>query len=196
MPAGSHVATLGGPTNGYYSVDYNGTVGWAHGDYLAFDEGGAVDDGFAVGTQVAVQTDGLNLRDAPGLGGGVFAVLASGTQGAVLEPPVPADGYTWYRVDFGANVGTGWVAGEFLAYVAAGGGFAIGDMVVVVDGPLNYRSDPALGASVLEVLPQGTEGAIVGGPIYADGFTWYQIGLPGYGPDGQEPGWAAGEFLG
>ena len=69
-------------------------------------------------------------------------------------------------------------------------------MVVVADGRLNYRSDPAIGASVLEVLPEGTEGAILDGPIYADGWTWYQIGLPGYGPDGQVPGWSAGEFLG
>jgi uncharacterized protein YraI len=196
MPAGSQVTTLGGPTNGYYSVDYNGTVGWAHGAFLAFGESGPVEDGFPTGTTVVVNTDALNLRDAPGLSGGVLDVLPWGAQGAVLEPPVPADGYVWYRVDFDSSYGVGWVAGGFLASGSSGGGFGIGDMVVVVDGPLNYRTDPAIGAEVLEVLPEGTEGAILDGPVYADGWTWYQIGLPGYGPDGQTPGWAAGEFLG
>jgi hypothetical protein len=83
-----------------------------------------------------------------------------------------------------------------LTYATADGGFTIGAAVVVVDGPLNYRTDPSLGAGVLEVLSEGTEGAILDGPVYADGWTWYQIGLPGYGPDGAVPGWAAGEFLG
>lgn len=187
---------LGGPTNGYYFVDYHGTVGWAYGDYLAFDDGGSVDDGFTAGTRVVVNTDALNLRDAPGLGGGVRTVLPWGMQGTVLEPPMPADGYVWYRVSFGPSYGKRWVAGDFLTQGTAGGGFGIGDTVEVVDGPLNYRTDPSLGAGVLEVLPEGTAGAILGGPVYADGWTWYQMGLPGFGPDAQTPGSVAGEFLG
>lgn len=38
MPLGSEVAILGGPSgdgNAWYNVDYGGTIGWAHGDYLA-----------------------------------------------------------------------------------------------------------------------------------------------------------------
>jgi uncharacterized protein YraI len=197
MPAGAQVTTLSGPTDGFFSVQYEGgTIGWAHGAYLDLDEQGAIGDGFPTGTVVMVDTDGLNLRDAPGLDGDVLDVLPWGTEGTVLEPPMSGDGYRWHRADFGSAHGAGWVAGGFLGAVSADGGFALGDTVVVVDGPLNYRPDPAIGAGVLEVLSEGTAGAILGGPIYADGWTWYQLGLPGYGPDGEAPGWVAGEFLG
>ncbi|MCC6791760.1 MAG: SH3 domain-containing protein, partial [Thermomicrobiales bacterium] len=64
-----------------------------------------------------------------------------------------------------------------------------------IDGELNYRTDPSTGGDVIEVLADGTEGAILDGPVYADGYTWYQLGVPGYGPDGETPGWVAGEYL-
>lgn len=194
MPPGANVTVISGPSNGFYSVDYGGTVGWAYGDYLTIDQQGG--GGFPAGSLVMVNTDVLNVRASASLAGGLLQVVAFGTQGTVLEPPIPADGYLWHRVDFGSSIGAGWVAGEYLAYVSGGGGFSMGDMVVVVDGPLNYRTDPWVGAGVLEVLATGTEGAILDGPVYDGGYTWYQLGLPGYGPDGAAPGWVAGEFLG
>ena len=45
------------------------------------------------------------------------------------------------------------------------------------------------------MLPGGTEGAVLDGPVSADGYEWYQLGLPGYGPDGATPGWVAGDYL-
>ena len=196
MPAGASVMTLGGPTNGFFSVRYDDRIsGWAYADFLDLGQSGR-GEGFPIGSLVEVATDALNLRSAPGLTGGVIVVLPTGAQGTVLEPPLPLDGYLWHRVDFGASYGAGWAAGEYLAYVSAGGGFAIGDAVVVVDGPLNYRATPTIGAAVLEVLAEGTAGAILDGPVYADGYAWYQLGLPGYGPDGATPGWVAGGFLG
>jgi uncharacterized protein YraI len=196
LPAGASVMTLGGPTNGFFSVRYEERVsGWAAADFLDLGQSGG-GEGFPTGSLVEVATDALNLRSAPGMAGSVLAVLPTGSQGTVLEPPQPLDSYLWHRVDFGAGYGAGWVAGEFLAYVSAGGGFAIGESVVVIDGPLNYRVDPAIGSGILEVLAEGTDGAVLDGPVYADGYAWYQLGLPGYGPDGATPGWVAGEFLG
>jgi uncharacterized protein YgiM (DUF1202 family) len=199
MPSGTQVMTLSGPNNGFYSVRYNETAGYAHGDYLTLSATGpGEDDGdaFSAGSLVVVDTDALNLRDAPGLDGDVLDVVPNGGEGTVLEPPTAADGYTWYRVDFGSGYGVGWVAGELLRYGSENGGFAIGDDVTVIDGSLNYRSEPSVDGDIIEVLEDGTGGAILDGPIYADGYTWYQLGLPGYGPDGAEPGWVAGEFLG
>jgi len=74
------------------------------------------------------------------------------------------------------------------------GGFGIGQRVVTTDA-LNYRTAPGLGAGIITVLPAGTAGGVLDGPVAADGYTWYQLGLPGYGPDGATPGWVAGEFL-
>ena len=75
-----------------------------------------------------------------------------------------------------------------------GGGFAIG-AVVVTTAALNYRVGPGLGAEILAVLPPGTRGGILDGPVAVDGYGWYQLGIPGYGPDGATPGWVAGEYL-
>jgi uncharacterized protein YgiM (DUF1202 family) len=197
MPAGTTVTTIGGPSNGFFEVRTDlGEHGWASADYLDISQWHGGDVGFPIGAIVTVATDALNLRDAPGLNGAVLDVLPTGAEGTTLTSPTAIDGYMWYQVDFGAAHGTGWVAGGYLALLAAGIGFSTGDEVVVVDGPLNYRTEPTLASSIIKALPEGTEGAILDGPIVTDGYTWYQLGLPGYGPDGQTPGWVAGEYLG
>jgi uncharacterized protein YraI len=197
IPEGATVMVLWGPQNGFFSARYDDRVtGWTHGDYLDFNEQGEDGGTFPTGTLVAVDTDRLNLREAPSLDGDVTEVLPFGAAGTVLEPPSAADGYVWQRVDFGSSYGAGWVATVYLTGAGASSSFANGDEVVVVDGPLNYRTDPTVDADVIEVLAEGTGGSILDGPVYADGWTWYQLGLPGYGPDGETPGWVAGEFLG
>jgi uncharacterized protein YraI len=197
MPEGATVMVLWGPQNGYFSVRYDDRVtGWAFGDYLDLTEQGEDGGTFPTGTSVAVDIDRLNLREAPSLNGDVINVLPFGAEGTVLEPPAAADGYVWQRVDFGSAYGADWVATVYLTGAGASAGFTIGDEVVVVDGPLNYRTDPTLDGEVIEVLVQGTDGAILAGLVYADGWTWYQLGQPGYGPDGDTPDWVAGEFLG
>jgi N-acetylmuramoyl-L-alanine amidase len=196
MPAGSNVTwdATQGNSDGFVAITYDGVSGWAHSDYLDL-QANRTAPGFPIGSSVMVNTTILNMRALAMLGSNVIGVLPYGTQGTVLEPPIPVDGYLWHRVDFGPTYGAGWVAGELLIQTSDNGGFVIGDTVVVTSGPLNYRAEPTIGASVLEVLAVGIEGAIVDGPIYQSGYTWYQLGLPGYGPDGAAPGWVAGEFL-
>ncbi|MGC8839235.1 MAG: SH3 domain-containing protein [Anaerolineae bacterium] len=70
-----------------------------------------------VGGWVQVQgTEGedLRLRAAPGLGGETIALVQEGTLLRVLEGPVEADGYTWWRVQSPEDQ-TGWAAGQWLA---------------------------------------------------------------------------------
>lgn len=79
--------------------------------------------------------------------------------------------------------------------VAAQASFGRGHRVAVNAGGLNYRQRPGLGAAVIMVVRDGTQGEVLDGPVHADGYTWWQLGLPGYGPDGNPAGWAAGTFL-
>jgi hypothetical protein len=71
----------------------------------------------AVGGRAVVLPEGdlLNLRTLPGQGADsvVLASLAAGTDVAVLEGPVEADGRAWWRVRAGEQ--EGWCAGEFLS---------------------------------------------------------------------------------
>jgi hypothetical protein len=54
---------------------------------------------------------------------------------------------------------------------------------------LNLRADPALAAALVVGLPNGTRVAIVGGPVEADGFVWWNVEVEG------RRGWCAGEYL-
>ena len=62
--------------------------------------------------------------------------------------------------------------------------------VRVVDGALNLRSEPSLGAPVVGVLPDGAVLTVVGGPIEAVGYAWYEVDAAAAGT-----GWAAAIYL-
>jgi len=111
MSSGADVTVLSGPTDGFYSVQFDQRlIGWAHGDYLAF--GGSSGD-FSTGDEVVVDTDALNLRAGPGLAEDVVTVLDQGALLVVQGGPESVDGYVWHEVD--TDDGTGWVAGTYLA---------------------------------------------------------------------------------
>jgi hypothetical protein len=63
-----------------------------------------------------------------------------------------------------------------------------GATVNAQDG-VNLRQDHTKAAATLAALGGGTRVTIVGGPIQADGYTWWNVEV-----DGQR-GWCAGEFL-
>lgn len=192
LAEGEYVEVLDGPynANGYrwwqVYVDASGNVGWAAGVYLT-----AVSSGpFSIGDTVYVTTDALNVRSGPGTGYSVIDVIGYGTNGLIVDGPVSADGYVWYEMEYVGGGSAGWVASDYLALVT-GGGIAVGDTVYVATDFLNVRSGPGTGYGVESTLSYGTEGYVLDGPSYADGYTWYQIEyFGGY------VGWVAGEYLG
>ncbi|MGQ9928561.1 MAG: SH3 domain-containing protein [Chloroflexaceae bacterium] len=67
--------------------------------------------GLAAGARARVTNLGgvaLRARAAPGLSSPVTARLPEGREVTILEGPVEADGYVWWRVE--ATEGAGWVA--------------------------------------------------------------------------------------
>jgi N-acetylmuramoyl-L-alanine amidase len=143
--------------------------------------------GFAAGDSVVVDTDLLNLRTGAGLTSAVIDVLESGTVLTVTDGPKAADGYSWYKIRTGDGT-SGWVAGEFLAFVQAR--FAAGDRAVVDAPRLNCRSGPGLSAGVTYVMDGGTRVTILAGPTTADGYHWYKVRT-----DDGDVGWTIGEGL-
>jgi parallel beta-helix repeat protein len=61
--------------------------------------------------------------------------------------------------------------------------FRIGDWVQTTAN-LNVREDPGLSYTIIGTMPLGTTGQIVGGPVEADGFVWwnveYAVGVRGW----------------
>ena len=173
----------------WYAVTFDaGSNGWVAGGYLTTVDDGA--GGYPGGARVVVNTDWLNVRAEPGLGGAVDYVLQYGYEAFISDGPISADGYSWYQVD-AMGVTLGWVAGEFLAPADGGGNsFPIGARVAVDTDALNVRAAAGLDAKVVNLLPNGYVAFISGGPVSADGYTWYQV-------DAMDVtlGWVAGEFL-
>jgi uncharacterized protein YraI len=144
-----------------------------------------------VSGQTAVVADGpLNLRSGAGTGYAVIEQLATGDYVEIQSGPSYGNGYSWYYVYVDATGSYGYAAGEFLGPVS-GGAFSIGDTVFVSDGPVNVRSGPGTGYSVIDTIVYGTNGLVVDGPVFANGYTWYELNYVG----GSSDGWVAGDFL-
>ena len=88
-------------------ASWPGTVGAQHNDprYLL---AGSLAQVSGTGTQ------GLRVRAAPELNSELRAVLIEGGQVEMLEGPIAADGYQWYRVQYDSMGRLGWVAAQFL----------------------------------------------------------------------------------
>lgn len=205
MPDGAAVSLTGQSSGGFLSVVYNGTSGWAHGDYLS--TGGSapapsqpsapsnpgVGD-TVVGTMVT--TDSLNMRSGPSTSNGIITTIP---RGVTVELMGSASG-PWYPIRYAGN--KGWSHGDWLssgsaapapapsqpAPAPAPGPTPIGDTVVgtmYVSTGLNLRSGPGTSNGVLVVMPAGATVSVMGDAVNG----WYPLTFHG------TKGWASGEYL-
>lgn len=172
----------------WIEVRFSDVAGWVATAYIS----PFIQDGpkFGPGTPVYVTSGELNLRDAPSLSGNVITSMPESTVGTVLDGPVAADGWVWYKVQI-ASGQIGWAVEDYLsvANTPVEGDIGPGARIEVVDGPLNIRSGPGTGSTVIDRAAIGAVADVVDGPISADGYTWIKI-------DGNllEIGWVAVEF--
>ena len=140
---------------------------------------------------------GLNMREQPTVRSENITLVAQDKRILVLEGPVSADGYIWWKVD-DSQGNVGWVAGGQgeEAWISAQVGVArpvdrspiVGDRVVVsLVGELTVRALPGIGSAVVARATTNETFTVVAGPQAADGYFWYQI----RSDDGQLEGWAA-----
>lgn len=67
----------------------------------------------AIGGTVVTNDADINMRPEASTTGDPVATLANGTTLTVVDGPVEAEGYTWWKVEDG-NGNTGWVVADFL----------------------------------------------------------------------------------
>jgi uncharacterized protein YraI len=145
MPQGGLVAAAGPEQNGFIQVSSSGNIGWAHRDYLTVSNGGSND--YPPYTGNGYTTDDVNMRSGPGLGYGVLRVLPAGTTVQLFDSYANN-----YRMIGYANQ-TGWVSIDFIRP----GGTSQQPGYLVATANLNLRSGPSLEASVLKVIPNGSQ---------------------------------------
>ncbi|MCO5221370.1 MAG: SH3 domain-containing protein [Thermomicrobiales bacterium] len=190
---GTTAVITGGPSTvdnrDWYRIDVSGVVsGWVAAEYLALSDAPPVtppSGSFGAGDWIFVSDPPLNLRDTPSTSGQILASLAGGDGMLVLGETVMGDGYAWNQVE---NEGiTGYVATEYVT-----GGFALGEVAVVVDGPINLRSAAGTGNQILQSLAQGAQVSVLNvNPQVIDGIYWFQVTTTD-----SVTGWVAGRYLG
>jgi len=161
--------------------------------------------------QVYRTTTRVNIRQAPSTSGAILATLPAGTTMVSLGDSTSANGYTWARVQAGSLVG--WLAMNYIT--ATGGtastptgvpsltpekvntptrpanGYISGDIIRVIDGPLNYRTSAGTSGAIIGTLPTGSTAMVLNGPISASGLSWYELQVTG-----RPNGWVASDFIG
>ncbi len=136
----------------------------------------------------------LSIRSGAGTDYRVIGSLVEGDEVDILDGPIDAEGYTWWRVE--SDAGTGWCAGEvgdtaMLEPLTAAvptntptvaptpeSSLQVGDIVVVVNlgnTELSVRSKPGVDQSLTTSLPEGAEAELLEGPVEADGYIWWRV---------------------
>ncbi len=173
MPAGAAVQLLGEQRNGFVRVTYNGTQGWAFGQFLG--SGGSVpvdsdtDGGATTGASGAAQsTTDLNLRSGAGTSFSVVDVIPAG--GQVELTGSRQNGFA--QVTY--NGSQGWA---FEQYLTIGGGGGPSPTVpedtdsgtesgaagtATVNGSLNLRASASTSSQIIDVMPGGVQVQVLG----------------------------------
>ena len=159
MPDGATVTLTGQSSNGFRSVAYNGTAGWAYAIYLSTD--GEIPPGS--GGTAKVIDGSLNLRASASTSAGIVTVLPDGA--IVSLSGVTSNGFS--QVTWNSN--TGWAYSIYLSTSDDGGGSGNGSFATVFDGALNLRSGAGTGYGVVLVLPDGAQVELTGST--SNGFT-------------------------
>jgi uncharacterized protein YgiM (DUF1202 family) len=198
---GTELCITGGPTraNGYEWYQVSG--GWVAGDFCTLIRAGGCGSSttpglFTVNDRIGVAEGPLNIRSTPTTQAAVVGDYATGAELCVLEGPVRAEVFEWYRVS--AQGKAGWIAGNYCRLVTANGcsstpergRFAANDRIYIAVPELNFRAAPSLTASIINVLTTGAEACVVSGPRYADNLDWYRVRTAG------REGWIAGQYAG
>jgi len=136
--------------------------------------------------ETAITTANVNVRSAPSLTASIIRIVPSGILGTIIDGPVDADGYRWWKVFYASYGVTGWTADNWLKRT----GEYQSDFVTATAN-LNVRSGPSLSAPVIGAVRAETHGIIVDGPVTADGYRWWKINFPGY----DLVGWSADNWL-
>jgi hypothetical protein len=150
--------------------------------------------GFVVGETILLYKS-LRVRTDPGLSSLVLTVATDGTEAIVLEGPVCADTYNWWKVRLQVLgvIYDGWIAQgtkqsayDWLESESALSQEICGQPLALDIGEAAYvaatnntrkrlRTAPSLDAPVLYDLIVNTPIIIVDGPVCKDGFNWWKV---------------------
>ena len=192
LDEGVAVTVLDGPVMAedgsyWYYVAAWDIEGWIISDYLALPPG-------SYAQIVNTGGDGVNVRAAASVTGGIITTLFEGTTVQIIDGPVTGDdGASWMYIGFEGV--EGWVHTNFVADASTLGSGSAETVrttnvswtayVAGTEGSgLRIRTAASTDSETLAVMPEGGAVNILAGDIYdADGSAWYNVefeGIVGY----------------
>lgn len=187
---GSTGTVLAGPVEAenitWWQMDYDsGVDGWSGANNFIGSDTTAPPPpittvGFKIGDRVQV-TLNTNVRQSGTLSGILLGTQAAGSTGAIIGGPILSNNITWWQMNYDTGI-DGWsgsdnfVSSNTSAPVPTSPvtGFKVGDRVQLVLNT-NVRQTGSLSATLLGTQLAGASGEIIGGPVMADGITWWQM---------------------
>ena len=142
---------------------------------------------YEIGTEVQTLRS-TPIRVRPGSPQTVQGTVGAGARLAISLAPVGVTGRTWYGVSGGTGVGGGWVDAADIA-LPPQPVTAIGQNYRVTES-MNFRNGAGLGYAVIGSLASGSTGTVIGGPVNANGYRWWQVRAS----NGSQ-GWAASNWM-
>jgi hypothetical protein len=156
---------------------------------------------FSVGDEIGIR-GGIYLRNLPTVSGAIVSYYDLPVRAFVVEGPVCADGFNWWRVrGLGPLV---WVAegrptNYFLNLItdaenpipcASAQDIRVGERVRLLRG-VRVRAEATGDAQVLTVIPAGALLPVIGGPRCSGGLNYWQIETPFANTSQIIQGWVA-----
>ena len=199
MPAGAAVTVTGDPQSGFYPVVYNGTSGWASGDFITFGGGGDPGGGgggsgiifpFTGGTWTVIQGhNGGTHQNRSGFAQYYYALDWARTDGNTAGQPIyaPASGTIGFN-DRGSGglaieMGNGHTVAMFHVTFDAGGlGYGQyvtqGQYLGYISGPggAGYASTPHVDMTLWQGTGQSHSAAPFSGSNAISGVSFPDIG--------------------
>lgn len=145
-----------------------------------------------------VAPNGVNMRQEPTVSAALVRYLPSRLRVTVIDGPVEADGYRWWKLDDGeGNIGwsvendgeTDLLSPQMGQPEPVNRSPRVGERVRITmsTGQLSVRETPGTDARLITRVNPGQEFTVMGGPQQASGYTWFQI----RSDSGDIEGWVA-----
>lgn len=154
---GTSVSVLEDNGNGWYKVDYNGTVGYMCAQYLAYTAGSSSDSQTNSGTAAYVNANKVRFRAGPSTDYDIIDTLNSGTVVTITADA----GSGWYQISY--NGTAGYMYGQYVTTgtpaASSGSGSGSSDSQTTVTEQAAYitgsyvrlRSEPSTSANIIDV---------------------------------------------
>lgn len=185
------ISILGEETDGsgelWYKINYNGTVGYMHSEYVTGESGGNTNTGNGSASYPekdgTVNASSVNVRSGAGTNNGVVATLTVNTPIKVVGEATDGSGAKWYAIKY--DGGEGYMHSDYVTIGESGGNNNGGGTTTeprngtVNADYVNVRTGAGTEHSRVTSLNNGTAVTITGEEKDGSGATWYKISYAG-----------------